>query len=438
MALDISYTPPATGEKFMNSEKKMRVLMGPVGSGKSVTCSFEIIRRASMQKPDATGKRRTRAAVVRETARQLQDTVIKTFLDWFPPGVCGRYMRTTKTYFFEVGDVECEIMFRALDDADDVANLNSLELSFAWFNECRDIHPDIVDAMSKRIGRFPSSKDGGPTWYGMWGDTNPPTMDTWWYYQMEQIDPKDGVGTNDNGWDVFKQPSGRSAFAENIENLPDQYYDTQGRSEEYIRVFIDGDYGLSSAGQPVYKYFRPDYHMGKGSLRPISNGVRPIVVGMDLGLTPAAIIGQQDPRGRVLVYDEAVSFDMGVQRFVRTILKPLLYERFSGIPVIIVVDPAGVQRAQTDERSAVDIIKAEGLRVIAAKTNNVSARLSSVDDFLMRQVDGDSAFVVDPRCSQLKAAMMGGYRFHKKNGTIDKNKHSHVAEALQYLSLIHI
>ena len=435
MALDISYTPPPTGESFMNSDNKMRVLMGPVGSGKSVACSFEIIRRASMQKPDASGKRRTRAAVVRETARQLQDTVIKTFSDWFPPGVCGRYMRTTKTYFFEVGDVECEIMFRALDDADDVANLNSLELSFAWFNECRDIHPEIVDAMSKRIGRFPSSKDGGPTWYGMWGDTNPPTMDTWWYYQMEQLDPKDGVGHNDNGWDVFKQPSGRSTFAENVENLPDEYYDTQGRSEEYIRVFIDGDYGLSSAGQPVYKYFRPDYHMGRATLRPINNGVRPIVVGMDLGLTPAAVIGQQDPRGRVLIYDEAVSFDMGVQRFVRTVLKPLLYERFSGIPVLIVVDPAGVQRAQTDERSAVDIIKAEGLRVIAAKTNNISARLSSVDDFLMRQVDGDSAFLVDPRCSQLKAAMMGGYRFHKKNGTIDKNKHSHVAEALQYFML---
>ena len=84
-------------------------------------------------------------------------------------------MRTTKTYFFKVGDVECEIMFRALDDSDDVANLNSLELTFAWFNECRDINPDIVDAMSKRIGRFPSAKDGGPSWFGMWGDTNPPT-----------------------------------------------------------------------------------------------------------------------------------------------------------------------------------------------------------------------------------------------------------------------
>jgi hypothetical protein len=61
--------------------------------------------------------------------------------------------------------------------------------------------------------------------------------------------------------------------------------------------------------------------------------------------------------------------------------------------------------------------------------------LSAVDDFLMRQVDGDSAFLVDARCTQLKAAMMGGYRFHAKNGNIEKNKHSHVAEALQYLML---
>jgi hypothetical protein len=436
MSLDINYTPPPTGAKFMQSDAKMRVLMGPVGSGKSVTCSFEVIRRASIQAPDSRGKRRTRFAVVRETARQLQDTTIKTFLDWFPPGVCGQFMRTTKTYFFNVGDVESEIMFRALDDEDDVANLNSLELTGAWFNECRDIHPDIVDAMSKRIGRFPSSKDGGPTWFGMWGDTNPPVMETWWYYQLEHLNPEDGVSPNDNGWQVFKQPSGRSPYAENIDNLPDGYYDTQGRSDEYIRVYIDGEYGLSSAGLPVYKYFRPDYHMAAAALRPITNGVRPIVVGMDLGLTPAAVIGQQDPRGRALILAEAVSFDMGVQRFTRTVLKPLLHERFSGMPVIVITDPAGTQRAQTDERSAVDIIKAEGFRVIPARTNSVSARLNAVDDFLMRQVDGDPAFLVDPRCIRLKAAMMGGYKFKPKGDrVIDKNAHSHVAEALQYLCL---
>jgi hypothetical protein len=433
--MDIDYTPSKTCKAFMMSDSKMRTLMGPVGSGKSVVSAFEVIRRATMQEPNKQGIRKTRAAIVRETARQLQDTTIKTFHDWFPPGVCGTYMRTTKTFFFKVGDVECEVMFRALDDADDVANLNSLELSFAWFNECRDINPKIVDAMSKRIGRFPSTKDGGPTWFGMWGDTNPPTMDTWWYYQMEHLDPLDGVSPNDNGWDVFKQPSGRSPFAENIENLPEGYYDIQGRSDEYVRVFIDGEYGLSTAGQPVYKYFNPEYHMAHQKLEPTVNGVRPIIIGMDLGLTPAAVIGQQDPRGRVLILDECVSFDMGIQRFVRTVLKPKIIEKFSSSPILIITDPAGIQRAQTDERSAVDIIKAEGLKVMPARTNNISARLSSVDDFLMRQVDGDSAFLVNSTCTQLKAAMMGGYRFHKKNGNIEKNKHSHVAEALQYLML---
>jgi hypothetical protein len=176
--------------------------------------------------------------------------------------------------------------------------------------------------------------------------------------------------------------------------------------------------------------------MGKQTLRPVVNGARPIIIGMDLGLTPAAVIGQQDPRGRALILDEAVSFDMGIQRFIRTVLKPLIYERFSGSPILVVTDPAGIQRAQTDERSAVDIIKAEGMKVIPAKTNNVSARINAVDEYLMRQVDGDPAFIVDPRCTQLKAAMMGGYRYKPKgDGDIDKNKHSHVAEALQYLML---
>jgi hypothetical protein len=405
-------------------------------SGKSVACCFEIIRRASMQAPNSQKIRKSRCIVVRETVRQLVDTTIKTFMDWFPEKVCGSYMKTTKTYYFKVGDVECEIMFRALDDADDVANLNSLEATFAWINESRDIHPDIVDALSKRVGRFPSAKDGGPTWYGVWADTNPPTMDSWWYYQMEKLDPKDGVSANHNGWSVFKQPSGRSPYAENVENLPPDYYNTEGRSEEYIRVYIDGEYGLSSAGMPVYKYFRPDYHMARQTLRPFVNGVRPIVVGMDLGLTPAAVIGQEDPRGRALLYDELVSFDMGAKRFVQTMLKPLLFERFSGAPVLVVCDPSGVQRAGTDERSVVDIIRAEGLTVIPARTNSISARINSVDAYLMRQIDGDSGFLVDPRCTHLKAAMMGGYRYKpKQDMVIDKNTHSHIAEALQYFCL---
>lgn len=433
--LEINYVPSKTVKEFYDCDAKMRVIMGPVGSGKSVGMCFEVLRRAMGQAPGSDGFRRTRFAVVRNTVRQLSDTTIKTWLDWFPDGVCGHFMRTTKTYFLEIGDIRCEVMFRALDDADDVANLNSLELTGAWFNECRDINEHIVDAMSKRIGRYPSKKDGGPTWHGMWGDTNPPTIDTWWYYQMEHLDPNDGVSYNDNGWVVFKQPSGRSPYAENIENLPENYYDIQGRSDDYIRVFIDGEYGHSLAGTPIYKHFKPDYHIAKHPLTHVKGSYRPIIVGMDMGLTPAAVIGQQDPMGRMLVLDELAEYDMGVQRFVRSRLKPLLAEKYGGCKIMVVIDPAGDNRQQGDEKTPKQLIEAEGLSVIKASTNKPEMRINAVDDFLMRNVDGGPAFLMNSNCTKLKAAMMGGYRFHPKTGNIEKNPHSHIAEALQYFAL---
>ena len=100
--MEIDYTPSETVNRFMRDDAKMRVIMGPVGSGKSVGMCFEVVRRAGQQAPNQQGIRKTRCAVVRETARQLTDTTIKTWLDWFPEGVCGRFMRTTKTYYFNI------------------------------------------------------------------------------------------------------------------------------------------------------------------------------------------------------------------------------------------------------------------------------------------------------------------------------------------------
>ena len=65
MAIEIDYTPTPVVKEFMGSDAKMRVLMGPVGSGKSVGCSFEVVRRASEQEPDERGIRKSRFAIVR-------------------------------------------------------------------------------------------------------------------------------------------------------------------------------------------------------------------------------------------------------------------------------------------------------------------------------------------------------------------------------------
>ena len=41
----------------------------------------------------------------------------------------------------------------------------------------------------------------------------------------------------------------------------------------------------------------------------------PIQVGVDFGLTPAAIFGQRLKNGRWVILHELVTFDMGLERF---------------------------------------------------------------------------------------------------------------------------
>jgi len=69
-----SYKPPKTVERFLLSNARRRVIMGPFGSGKSSGCCVEVPRRASMQQKGRDGKRKTRFAIVRNTMPQLRDT----------------------------------------------------------------------------------------------------------------------------------------------------------------------------------------------------------------------------------------------------------------------------------------------------------------------------------------------------------------------------
>ena len=73
-----------------------------------------------------------------------------------------------------------EVLFLALDRPDDIEKLLSLELTGVWINEAREVAKAIVDGATMRVGRFPSMKDGGPTWYGVIADTNAPDEDHWW------------------------------------------------------------------------------------------------------------------------------------------------------------------------------------------------------------------------------------------------------------------
>ena len=81
----ITYEAPPTVGKFMDSGAFARFIVGPVGSGKTTGCIFELLKHSVEQRPGPDGIRRTRWAIVRQTLEQLRMTVLLDILSWLRP-----------------------------------------------------------------------------------------------------------------------------------------------------------------------------------------------------------------------------------------------------------------------------------------------------------------------------------------------------------------
>ena len=240
--MHVDYTPPPTVAKFLQSTAFAKIIMGPVGSGKTTGLLFDIPKMAAEQRKSPDGVRRFRAVIVRNTYAQLQDTSLKSWFTWFPEHTAGDYARTNKVFTMRFDDVECEVWFRPLDTAEDVKKLLSVEASVICFDEAREINPEIWEAASGRVGRYPSKKDGGPYKengepnFGLRASTNPPDADTYWADLIEN--PPENT-------DVFIQPSALSPYAENVDFCPDKYDENlcYGKSDEWIAVYVRSEMG---------------------------------------------------------------------------------------------------------------------------------------------------------------------------------------------------
>ncbi|MCP4100347.1 MAG: hypothetical protein GY750_02775 [Lentisphaerae bacterium] len=433
----VNYKASPTMKKFHKSNAFVRAMFGPIGSGKSVACCIELLKKGFEQKPNSEGIRKSRFAIIRNTYRELVDTTIKTFFDWWPEDH-GNYLKKDMSFTIEMelddgSTTHIEFLFRALDKPDDIKKLLSLELTGAWINEAREIQKPIMDMLIGRLGRYPNMRDGGATWWGLIMDTNPPDSDSWWYQLFEVDAPENFI--------CFKQPSGTSPEAENIKNLPEGYYDKMqaGKTKEWINVYVHGKYGFVTTGKPVWPQYKDDIHSTEEDIIvPIDVT---IVVGIDFGLTPAAVFGYETASGRWIIFDELVTFDMGAKQFGR-LLAAHINRYYPHNNFDIYGDPAGDQRVQTDEITPFQILDSEGVSAVPTYTNDPIIRLEAVAGPLTRlDFSGNPGFLVGPKAIVVRKAMAGGYcykrmavsgseRFMDKP---DKGRYSHTADALQYL-----
>jgi hypothetical protein len=442
---------------FFTSETFISLVCGPVGSTKTTAGILKILYHAKQMAACTDGIRRSRCVWVRNTREQLRDTSIPDFLKWFPDGLAGVFAKTDYKFILKMDDVECEVLFRGLDDTNDVRRLLSLQASFAVFDEFREINKDVFEAMQGRLGRYPDGmmvphrpewgvdEKGNPiqgcvTGTGaandhLWGMSNPPDYDTFWEHLL--TNPPENTH-------VTIQPSGMSEEADWIHLLKSNYYENlmEGKTEDYIDVYIHAKFGKSLSGQPVYKNsFTREFHVSKEPIAPIQSPDYPIIIGIDFGRTPAAVFKQRDPRGRVVTLSEVTSENMGIETFVQTKLLPHISNHYPGFDFICAPDPAGFMKQQLNEMTLVDALKAAGFRCVQPPTNKPELRVQAVERLLARQMDGKAAYLIDPSCVSLVKGFISGYRYKvRRNGTLEdapeKNEFSHVHDANQYADAV--
>ena len=326
--------------------------------------------------------------------------------------------------------VECELLFRALDRPDQVSNLLSLELTGAWVNEAREVPRQIWDALQGRVGRFPSFREEGSTWFGVIGDSNPPDDDHWIYRMFEEERPDNAA--------IFKQPSGRSEEAENLPNLPPDYYKNlaAGKGDDFIKVYIDGEYGFVKEGKPVFPEYSDHVHCKEFE---VVKGL-PIYRGWDFGLSPACVFTQLMPNGQWRIFDEVIATRMGA----RAMGEQVIQHTNVTYPDTLIDgdygDPAGRTPGEADEKTSFQKLQGQGIDIEAGE-QNVERRLDAVRSRFNRMVDGAPSILIHPRAKTIRKAFRGGYKYRRLQVSgerytdkPDKDAFSHPMDALQYVA----
>ena len=462
------YVPEPTAREFHKSNKDVRGIMGPVGTGKTVICCMEAWSRILEMPPCADGVRRSRWAFIRNTYPELISTTMNTWKDWVPDSICHISMSSpiTGKMKFNLDDgtsVDAEIMFIAIDRPEDARKLKSLELTGAFLNEASELDEEVKKMALQRTGRYPALIDGITSnfWTGVIMDTNPPSNDHWWH-RLAEVEQPD----NHQFW---RQPPALlpvktgEGMDERIEYVPNQgqvpgippaenvlwqklgyhYWmrQAQGADHEWIKVYLMGEYGSIVRGRPVYPEYNDAMHLAKNVLEPM-RGV-PLVLGFDFGLTPACTFMQQTPQGAIQIIDECVSQDMDLRRFVDEVINPKLRTEYFGMSIVAVGDPAGNQRSQADGQTCLQILRECGIPATEASTNSFMARRDAVGFYLTKLIAGRPGMLISPKCEVTRKGFQGEYRYKELkiggmnglkrfNETPDKNFYSHIMDAVQY------
>lgn len=466
--------PGPIADAFLLSRAFVKIIIGPVGSSKTMT-ALRALRRVAMRqkgmlRPDGVYYRRARVGVIRETYPNIEKNTLPS---WFRihPESDGKFtwkapfthrlmliLREENGRPVDVCDFEAE--FRAIGDRSVEEACRGWEVVAVMIDEADLQPPELLAYLSGRVGR---SSDLDPSLVvdqQIILSLNAPYVDNWVYRLAvekelgELLDPSLAEALQGRPLiETFIQPGGRSPGAENLHNLPRGYYEIQAalnkHRPDYIARMIDNRFVPMQHGQPV----NPDFDY-QAHVRPLEwDRRRPLIVGCDQGLFAAAVASQRLALGEFRTLREAVMFREDGKTLAKigpsaagAMVRTMIADNFPELdPALlrIVADPAAWQAADNPdhERDWVRAFeKGLGQRVHKAKSNRQTLR----NEAIWRAMDARDGYAVDPSCKHLIRGHLGGYHYAKAERPegevrghlqIADTIHTHVCDAEQYAAI---
>lgn len=467
-------SPGPISDAFLMSRAFIKVIIGPVGSAKTMTALRALIMIASKQGGvrDRHGVlvRKARVGVIRETYPNLEKNTLPSWFDVMPETE-GKftwkqpYTHRLTLILDEDADgrptdiCEFENEFRAIGDRSVEEVTRGWQVCAVMVDEADLQPPELLSFLTGRVGRGGIDRDlvVDPQ---IILSLNAPSIDNWVYRlaienEMGEISDELRAELGDRELiEVFIQPGGRDPDAENLHNLPRGYYNIQAAANKhrpgYVDRMIDNKFVPLQHGQPVNPQFDYKRHV-RSDL--VWNPERPLLVGVDQGLFAAAVACQRTLMGELRTLREAVMFREDGKTLAKIgpsaagdMVRMMIADNFPDLRpemLRVVADPAA-WAAEDRRDSEMDWVrafsKALGHRVHRAKTNGQTLRNEAIWQ-PMSQHDG---YLVDVSCRHLIRGHLGGYHYRKAEISAGEQRghleiadtiHTHVCDAEQYAAL---
>jgi hypothetical protein len=437
------YIPSPTCVLFhADKTSRTKIIMGPYASGKTSAICHEILLQAMRMPPCKDGVRRCKVAIIRNVLKQLRQTTQQTWLTWM--GRLGTISKvgeekpvsTTHRFKDRDGAIELVILWLALDRESDIEDLQSLELSHAFFNEVQHVPKIIFDHVDERLGRYPDKSFLTGSYRPVrLADTNPPRVKSWLYEFEKQselmtIDDPAKITFFHQQPAILKSYEGieeredyqqlrfstcrkyySNPLGENIEHLTEgyqYYFNNIHKGEEFVRVYCQGHYGTVVDGKPVFPQYNDDLH----SVNDIDVNLNyPLILGWDFGKRCPACVAMQYVDGQVRVIREFFLEYRSVTELAKLYVLPFLVSLGPNLRCEHVGDPANTA-------GGIEQLRELKIYVKQARTNNIGLRLEGIIAKLNTLNLGKAGFIISKKwCAYLRDAFLGEYHYKTLYGS---------------------